>query len=757
MKLEVRQLRSVLGHVPELIAVLDRDGTVRALTGRVEPVLGADWKSAIGRPLRDLAHPDDADALATLLADVAACSPGEARRSEWRLTTADGAHTAVEAVATNCHDDPALDGVVVVVRDVRDRNAVEAGLRHRAQHDDLTELPTRALFYDRLEQALAASDADALAGLLFVDLDDFKALNDLYGHPAGDAVLVEVARRLRACLREGDTAARISGDEFAVLLEGVGGTDEPVAVAQRVLAAFAAPIIFGKASLKVRASIGVAVSEAGEVGPEGILQRADQAMYTAKRNGKRRWELYSATTASDAGATTHEAASWFAQSHEQRDQILSLLARPEILTPAFQPIIDLRTGLVAGYEALARFAPPFRRPPNAWFEQAHRCGLGGRLEAAALLAAVAAPGRSPDHWLSVNVSPSGLASPELQAALPERLDGIVIEITETEHIPDVGPISAAIDELRARGAKLALDDAGSGYAGLQHVIRLAPDMIKLDRSLVDGVHADPGRAALIEAFVRFARESNATVCAEGIENLADLERVADLDVTLGQGWAIGHPVAPWSGVDPAATATCRDAIAHSLCRPDAHAQSAADPSTPLAHDRRLEALVAQLAAATTYGDLTGALDALTREIHADHVLVSEIDGHELVEIGASGPMTFGERYRIAEFPATVRVLRTMDAVQIFDGDPDADPAELELLRQEGYRSLLMLPVICGADTIGLFEAFSVEQRPWSRFQLSRARILCLQLGAALERIQRNAPRSRGAKPRRLRLVPPAAG
>ena len=754
--LGVHQLRSVLDHVPELIAVLDRDQSVRAFAGRVEPVLGADWTRLIGRPMRELAHTGDADALATLLADVAGRDPGATCRGEWRLSTAAGTHIEVESVATNRLGDPSLDGIVVTISDVRDRNAVEAGLRHRAQHDDLTGLPNRFLFYDRLERALADTQSEARAGLLFVDLDDFKALNDAHGHAAGDAVLIEVARRLRSCLREHDTAARISGDEFAVIVRGVGGTDEPVGVAQRILGALSGPVQLGGTTVQARASIGVAVSDTGERGPEGLLERADRAMYAAKRNGKSCWQLYSAETAA-VDVPEHSTASWFAQTTEQRDEVLALLERPDVIVPVFQPIVDLRTGLVAGYEALARFLPPFRRPPNTWFEQAHRVGLGGRLEVQALLAAIAAPGRSPDHWLSVNVSPSALASPELLESLPDRLDGIVIEITETEHIPDVGPVGAAIDDLRARGALLALDDTGSGYAGLQHVIRLAPDMIKLDRSLVDGVHADPGRAALIEAFVRYARESHATVCAEGIESFSDLERLADLDVTLGQGWAIGHPGKPWAGIDPGAAAMCRDAIARSLCRP--HGLGTAHPSyaaTALAHDRRLEAVVAELAAATTYADLHAAMDGVKREIHADYALASEIDGPDLVEIGSSGPITFGERYRIADFPATVRVLRTLDATQIFEGDPDADRAEVELLREQNFRSLLMLPITCGPETLGLFEAFSHVRRPWSRFELSRARILCLQLGAALERIQRNAPRSRGTAPRRLRLVPPAS-
>src|SRR3954454_5417060 len=223
----------------------------------------------------------------------------------------------------------------------------------------------------------------------------------------------------------------------------------------------------------------------------------------------------------------------------------------------FQPIMDLRTGRVAGYESPSRFNREPRRTPDLWFAQAHRHGLGYELEAKAIEAALAwAPSRPAGTYLTFNLSPSSLLSDEVMRVLPERLDGLVIEITENELVSGDPAIHKALDGLRGRGARLAVDDTGAGYAGLTHVMRLQPDIIKLDRALTTGVDQDPAKAPLISSFVRYARDIDADVCAEGVETLAELERLADLDVAYGQGYGIARPAPPWAAVAPEAAAAC---------------------------------------------------------------------------------------------------------------------------------------------------------------------------------------------------------
>jgi EAL domain-containing protein (putative c-di-GMP-specific phosphodiesterase class I) len=411
-----------------------------------------------------------------------------------------------------------------------------------------------------------------------------------------------------------------------------------------------------------------------------------------------------------------------------RDDVASVIERDE-LVPVFQPVIDLRTGLVAGYEALARFTRGQRRSTAEWFSDAHRCGMGLRLEAHAARAALTISRRPYGSFLALNLSPSALASADVQSVLPARLDGIVVELTGQgpDQADDI--LRDVRQDISARGGRLALDLAGSDYAGMRQLMWAAPDILKLDRALVHRVHADPAKAALVEVMVRYARELGIAVCAEGVESLDDLERLAELDVTYAQGYAIGRPAKPWQSVDPAAAAVCTTSVAASLT-------GAHDEPTGLGLDGRLQWLAWKLSESTTYSELAGAVDAIQAELDADDLLISIIDGPELVVVGAGGPDRLEDRYVVAEYPATERLLREQDSAQVLASDPEADRDEVAVLRKLGYASVLMLPICCGGRTIGLFEAYGRRERPWSRFEIGRARIIALQLGAALERISR---------------------
>jgi EAL domain-containing protein (putative c-di-GMP-specific phosphodiesterase class I) len=304
----------------------------------------------------------------------------------------------------------------------------------------------------------------------------------------------------------------------------------------------------------------VAIGAAQTISADELLRNADIAMYAAKRAGKRRYVVFRADShgdlvrrfPSDRGVDP-DRVTWFERSEEQRNEVLRLLRADGGIAPAFQPIVDLGSGEVAGYEALARFPhDPDGRPPNAWFAQAHRCGLGVQLEARAVEAALAVRDQAPGGYLSVNLSPAALRADELLHRLPGNLHGVVVEITEHELVADGERLHATLEQLRARGARVAVDDAGAGYAGLRQLMILRPDLIKLDRGLIEDVAGDEAKQALVECFVRFAERTDAHVCAEGVESLDDLLVLARIGVTYGQGYVIARPAFGWPEPAPEA-------------------------------------------------------------------------------------------------------------------------------------------------------------------------------------------------------------
>jgi diguanylate cyclase (GGDEF)-like protein/PAS domain S-box-containing protein len=681
------RLQSIVQNSSDMIVIVEPDGAVRGVSGSIGPVFGRDLEAAQRGSLLDRVHPDDVAHVARFLALVATKAAAESAEAEWRLRYADGSFRHVSAVATNLLGDEHIGGLVLTARDVEERKAFEEQLRHRAFHDELTGLANRALFFDRVEHALMqAARADAQAAVLFIDLDDFKLINDRLGHAAGDAVLQEVATRLRACVRAGDTVARLGGDEFGVLLEGIAAA-RSVQAGERVLNALSAPIEIAGEAVTVSASVGVAVSEAGVGDVEELLHRGDLAMYDAKRNGKRRLAVY-APEMSEADRQAHRPPVWFAGTEEHRAEVVSVLEDPDALTIVFQPIVDLRNGRVAGYEALTRFNRTPYRPPDQWFAKAHRSGLGYALEAKALAAALAVPGRPAGTYLALNLSPSSLIDSDVRAALPVRLDGIVIEITENELVSSDPALKDAIADLRERGARIAVDDAGAGYAGLTHVMRLAPDIIKLDRNITSGLDTDPVKAALVSSFVRYARDIEATILGEGIETIAELTRLAELDVAFGQGYLIARPAAEWPSINADVPAACRTSLRAAFSSTD----------TSETQDRRLERLTGLLVRASSLEDLDSCLPALSAELSADHVRVL-----------AGAPQA---------------------AHQVLASDPDANPAQIREMLADGHHAMLSFPI----GSAGRLQAYRREERPWTRFHIGRARILAHQLEPVLGRL-----------------------
>jgi diguanylate cyclase (GGDEF)-like protein len=594
-----------------------------------------------------------------------------------------------------------------------------ARMRALAGTDPLTGLRSHRGFHEELIAALDEVDSSggrlALASL---DLDSFRAINEASGHTAGDEVLREVATRIRAAVRSTDVVARIGGQEFALIMDGASNEDAH-AVTERARVAVEAVAVPEETDLTCSAGIAFYPDDAQD--PDTLCELAEAALHWAKRGGKRRTRRF------DADRIPIE---W---SGRERTRVKALLAGDGEIRAAFQPIVALATGRVIGFEALARFPRSPERSPGAWFAHAHACGLGPELEAAAIRAALAPLGRPPGSTLSINVSPSSLGSGQVTEALPRDLTDLVLEVTEHEITPDDPALHSTLMDLRDRGARIAIDDTGAGYAGLNAVMRVRPDIVKLDRELITDIHEDPARMALVESFVRFASLTGATVCAEGIQSLDDLIVLTDLDVEWGQGNLLSAPAEPWATVSAVAADVCRTASRRALrARPEDQAAAAGE--------RWLEYATAQLASAASRADLEAALTSIAAELHADKVTLSQWHPAEgVVEtLAENGRFPGEERFRLTDYPLTERVLRDQAAAQVLVSDPDTDPAEVRLLLGLGHRSLLIVPVIARGETLGIVEAYSDEERPWTRAEISRARIIANQFAATIQALFRTS-------------------
>jgi EAL domain-containing protein (putative c-di-GMP-specific phosphodiesterase class I) len=405
--------------------------------------------------------------------------------------------------------------------------------------------------------------------------------------------------------------------------------------------------------------------------------------------------------------------------------VASLLERPDAIVPQFQPIVALTTGRVAGYEALSRFHGVASRPPDVWFAQARACGLGPELEARALMAALSCPDRPTGTFLTLNVSPSALGSRKVASALPDDLSDVILELTEHEVIATSRVLDHALAELRERGARIALDDVGSAYSGLQSVVSVRPDIIKIDRDLTSGVHHDPAKSALIESFVSFAHSTNAAVCAEGIEHLDEALFLADLDVLYGQGYRLARPADPWTAVDPG--------VAQALLRRSLTGAAEAGAGLfPDTRGRRLELVIGRLSEVSSVAELNQLMPLVAQELNADEAKVSDWNVDAGYVESLTGALTGADdRYWLADYPSTADALHAQEAVQVLADEAEADTAEAALLRSQGYRSLLMVPIIHRRVSTGLLEALSTANTPWSRTAINRARIIAYHLGTVL--------------------------
>ncbi|MEO8639837.1 MAG: EAL domain-containing protein [Chloroflexota bacterium] len=538
------RFRSLVQNSSDLVVLLNRDARMVFVSPAIERILGEPAATRTDQPLSELVHPEDSEWTTALLERLAA-TPGSVSSGEVRMRHADGRWRWIEVVGTNLMSDPDVRGIVLNCRDVTDRRTLEEQLRHQAFHDPLTNLANRPLLVDRIEHELEGRpmEGPATTAVLLLDLDDFKTVNDSLGHAAGDELLAAVADRVRATLRGRDTAARIGGDEFGILLR-TGERAEVEAIAERILASIREPIDLGDHHLTVAASMGIAFADGRQATADELLRSADVAMYTAKAGGKDRFVVFE--------ASMHDAA--VRRLRLKADLEHGLEAGQFHLL--YQPIIDLASGGPVGLEALLRWNhPSWMIGPSEFVPFAEETGMIiplGRwvLEEACrhAVALDATPfGRGLD--ISVNVSAVQLARADfvdevagvLQATGldPARL---ILELTESVLLDREGAPMTSLARLHDLGIRLAIDDFGTGYSSLSYLHDLPIDILKIDIAFVAALDTGREAPAVVRSIIRLAGTLGLHTIAEGIERPEQAGRLRALGADFGQGFHFASPL-----------------------------------------------------------------------------------------------------------------------------------------------------------------------------------------------------------------------
>jgi diguanylate cyclase (GGDEF)-like protein/PAS domain S-box-containing protein len=524
------------------------EGRCLYISPSVEDVLGyprRQWLEERGLWDRIL-HPDDEERVVSNEAECA--RSGEKLVQEYRLVSADGRDVWIRDEMTVVFDrqtgeDPLFYGVFL---DVSDRKRMETELERLALYDPLTGLPNRALFADRLRQVLTRRGRASATAVYFLDLDRFKRINDSLGHSAGDEVLREVADRLSGVVRPEDTVARFGGDEFTIVCESVGGVLEAVSIADRLQRPLRQPLRAGGAELRLSASIGVALVEAGDNGDgQHLIEDADAAMYRAKERGGARTELF------DTGMRENAVRAM------RIEQELQAALEHGDLRLYFQPGVRLGTGQVVGAEALVRWEHPERGliMPDRFLGVAEETGLIVPLgawvveEACRQLAEWQSRPETAHMHVSLNLSARELTHPDVVSTVltcvrESGIDpqGLTIEVTESTAMADGDTGFRALRDLSGEGIRVAIDDFGTGYSSLEQLRRMPVDVVKVDRSFVRGMAADSTDRELVAAVVGMGRALKLIVVAEGIETPEQADALRELGCEIGQGFLFAKPL-----------------------------------------------------------------------------------------------------------------------------------------------------------------------------------------------------------------------
>jgi PAS domain S-box-containing protein len=551
-------------NAADMIAVVDGDGHRLYNSPAYEKVLGYSAEELSSSSSIDQIHPSDRERVTEAAAKARATRRGQ--RLEYRMRHKDGSWRTLESTASPIQNAAGSDRLVIVNRDITERKRAEEMLAHNAFHDGLTDLPNRVLFVDRLQHALlrARRHSDYKFAVLFVDIDEFKVVNDSLGHSVGDELLVEVARRLSVSFRDtdtiarsadagnlgsqpGDSLARLGGDEFTVLLEDVFEPSDAIRVAQRIQEKLAVPFVIAKQQIVISSSIGVVLSSNSYSAPEDLLRDAELAMYRAKRTGKARCAVFDPAMHSSA-----------VRRLTLETDLRRGLERGEIIV-YYQPIVSLQSGKIAGFEALSRW----RRPeglvsPAEFIPVADQTGLILPINRALMRDAFqqlkvwqSQFSCDPPLAISVNISSRQF----VEADLAEVIGGIIeqtatdpgtvhLEITETIAMGDADQAFKVLLQLKALGIHLSIDDFGTGYSSLSRLPRFPVDALKIDRVFIAQMNHDRDSYEIVRLIIMLAHNMGLKVVAEGCETEQQVAEIKRLGCEMAQGYLYSPPVAP---------------------------------------------------------------------------------------------------------------------------------------------------------------------------------------------------------------------
>ena len=555
--------RALVQDASDAIVIVDDDGTVKYATPSTVAIFGE--VDAVGKRFWDLVAEQDREDVARTFMRLRERARSGPRVVEERITRLDGRIVHIQARCSDLRAEPNVAGLVFTLRDVTGQHQLEEELKHRAFHDALTGLPNRLLFLDRIGQQVAtARRTGRITGVLFVDLDDFKVVNDTKGHSVGDELLVAAAGRLNGLVRESDTAARLGGDEFAVLVGNAENIAAVEATAGRIIDAFTEPFTLAAGLITTTVTVGVATT-ADSTDTDELLRHADLALYAAKAAGKRQWRLYQPVLS--AGLMRRR------EIQEALEEALATNA----FSLAYQPIVALGTWELAGFEALIRWPHPEwgMMQPGQFITLAEETGqiiaIGAwvlrraTVDIVRLRQAAAPPrprslqklpprdedglARRRDLWVSVNVSARQFADASFPGTVRQAIassglepQAIMLEVTESALLRRDERLQSELAELKGIGVKLAIDDFGTGYSSLSYLRDLPIDVVKMDKAFVEGIADSEQRLALAEGIIQIAKTLSLDVVAEGIETEVQRDLLSSMGCHYGQGFLLAMPM-----------------------------------------------------------------------------------------------------------------------------------------------------------------------------------------------------------------------
>ena len=551
--------RFIVNNSPDIIYMLDNRGHFVFLNDRIKTILGYETDELLGKHYSDFVHKDDLDK-AMYVFDERRTGARASHNIEFRLLCKgsslpfryfESRSITIELSAMGVYAEQEADqkeafvGTYGVVRDISERKRAEEVINFQLYHDLLTKLPNRALFRDRLNLAISqAKRSKSELAVMFLDMDRFKVINDSLGHLAGDQLLQTIALRLSSCLRDGDTLARVGGDEFNLLVPGINGRDDAAMVARKIMERLKEPVVLDGYEVFVSFSIGIAIFPEDGQTIDVLVKNSDMAMYHTKTHGKNGYEFF----ADNMKAAFHRQLS-------MENGIRKALEKKEFEL-FYQPQVDVMEGRVCGMEALIRWNHPERGVllPDQFIPLSEETGLIVEIgnwvldSACRELKAWRLQGVSDDVQMAVNISAAQLMQPEFERTVLDIMAKhgvsgrqLELEITENILMQDMDQAVSKFQQLAANGVRVAVDDFGIGYSSLSYLHSLPLNTLKIDRSFISGVQAAKDRSSIVTAVLAMARELNLEVVVEGVERKAQVDYLRRLECSKAQGYFLGRP------------------------------------------------------------------------------------------------------------------------------------------------------------------------------------------------------------------------